>query len=237
MNYDYTLQEMENNILNYLGGPTVQVELTSSQIQFAISESARTLSRYIPTIRRVTLPVFPGMAEYNLIDVDNRQIQTVFQTVRVNQNTIFYNIIKLDPLLHPYNVDDFIEIIQLIQMREKFMNMDPNFDFDPVLQILHFFPPISIGEIYAIVTYQVTPNLNELTQYNYRWVERYATAIQKELLGRVRSKYSGVNTPIGQVQMDGQTLLSEQSAEKTQLLQELMARVTADVLKYAHFVG
>lgn len=237
MDQNYTLQEMENNILNYLGGPTLQVELTPSQIQFAISESARTLSRYIPTIRRVTVPVVPGMAEYNLVDVDNRQIQTVIQTVRVNQNTIFYNIIKLDPLLHPYNVDDFIEIIQLVQMREKFMNMDPNFSFDPTLQILHFYPPISIGELYTVITYSVTPNLEELTQYNYRWVERYATAIQKEILGRVRSKYSGVNTPLGQLQMDGPTLLSEQSTEKQALLQEVMARITADVLRYQHFVG
>lgn len=237
MDSNYTLQELQSNIINYLGGSTIQVELTTDQVNFAISEQARTLSRYIPTIRRQTISVTPGIAEWNIVDPDYRDIQTVLQVVRVNQNTIFYNVIKLDPLLHPYNVDDFIEIIQLVQMREKFMNMDPNFDFDPVNQIVHFFPPISIGELYAVITYSVTPTFPELTAFNYRWLMRYSVAIQKEILGRVRSKYSGVNTPIGQVSLDGQTLLSEQANEKQQLLTELNARITSDVLRYQHFVG
>lgn len=122
-------------------------------------------------------------------------------------------------------------------MRRKFLNTDPNFDFDPNLQILYFYPQITQNESYQIIDYQVAPYINELTQYNYRWLVEYALQISKEILGRIRSKYTGVNTPLGNIQLDGQQLLQEQQTEKDKLLEELKQRITQDILKYSKFVG
>ena len=234
---NYNIDDVKNYIKSYLGSETINVELNDTQLTFQISEQQQTISRYIPTIRRVTIELVPGMRSYNLRDVDNREIISVFQVVRLNENNVFYNQLKLDPLLHPYNVDDFISIMQLINMRRKFLNTDPNFDYDPNLQILYFYPPITNMEKYQIIDYQVTPEIHELTEYNYRWLKRYQLQISKEILGRIRSKYTGVNTPLGNIQLDGNTLLNEQQQEKDKLLEELKQRITADILKYSKFVG
>lgn len=122
-------------------------------------------------------------------------------------------------------------------MRRKFLNTDPNFDYDPNLQIIYFYPQITNLESYQVIDYQVMPNIQELTQYNYRWLVEYSLQISKEILGRIRSKYTGVNTPLGNIQLDGQSLLSEQQTEKDKLLEELKIRVTQDILKYSKFVG
>lgn len=53
------------------------------------------------------------------------------------------------------------------------------------------------------------------------WIKRYALALIKEMLGRVRSKYDSIPIPNADVSLDGDTLLSESSDEKENLVTEL----------------
>ena len=53
------------------------------------------------------------------------------------------------------------------------------------------------------------------------WIKRYALALIKEMLGRVRSKYGSIPIPNSDVSLDGDTLLSEASDEKENLVTEL----------------
>ncbi|MEM4065530.1 MAG: hypothetical protein QXV17_01535 [Candidatus Micrarchaeaceae archaeon] len=69
---NHTISDLTNNIISYLGGPIVNVELTQDQINYAISESVRILSRYYPTQRYMTLPVPLGTYQINLEDPDGR---------------------------------------------------------------------------------------------------------------------------------------------------------------------
>jgi hypothetical protein len=54
-----------------------------------------------------------------------------------------------------------------------------------------------------------------------QWIKKYTLAICKEILGRIRSKYSNVPIPDGEVNLDGDTLVSEGKEEKTALIEEL----------------
>jgi len=169
----HTTKDLMNNILSYLGSPVVNIEITETQLQFAIDEAKELLSRYYPTMRTMNIQTELGTSQYNLHDPEDRPIQTVIEVVRMNPNTIFYNTIKIDPLLHPYDIDNFIEITQLIDMRRKFLNMDTTFDYDVNTQTLTLYPVISQGERMISVLYTVSPHINEMTEFNYRWVERY----------------------------------------------------------------
>ena len=54
-----------------------------------------------------------------------------------------------------------------------------------------------------------------------QWIRKFTAAIAKELLGIIRSKYSAMPIPDGEVTLDGEGLKAEGREEKTQLLEEL----------------
>tara|TARA_R100001443_G_C3346178_1_gene175669 strand:- start:238 stop:1413 length:1176 start_codon:yes stop_codon:yes gene_type:complete len=68
---------------------------------------------------------------------------------------------------------------------------------------------------YKFVTY------NSINQPGRQWIRKYTYALAKELLGIIRSKYSSMPIPDGEVTLDGEALKTEGREEKTQLLEEL----------------
>ena len=68
---------------------------------------------------------------------------------------------------------------------------------------------------YKFITY------NEINAAGRQWVRRYCLALAKELLGIIRSKYSSMPLPNGEVTMDGDALKAEGREEQAQLVEEL----------------
>jgi len=68
---------------------------------------------------------------------------------------------------------------------------------------------------YKFITY------NSINQPGRQWIRKYTYALAKELLGIIRSKYSSMPIPDGEVTLDGESLKTEGREEKTQLLEEL----------------
>ena len=68
---------------------------------------------------------------------------------------------------------------------------------------------------YKFLTYE------EINSAGRQWIRKYTLALSKELLGIIRSKYSSMPLPNGEVTMDGEGLKSEGREEKEQLLTEL----------------
>jgi hypothetical protein len=68
---------------------------------------------------------------------------------------------------------------------------------------------------YKFITY------SSINQPGRQWIRKYTYALAKELLGIIRSKYSSMPIPDGEVTLDGEALKTEGREEKTQLLEEL----------------
>ena len=68
---------------------------------------------------------------------------------------------------------------------------------------------------YKSITY------NEINSSGRQWIRKMTLALSKELLGIIRSKYSSMPLPNGEVTMDGESLKAEGREEKTELLLEL----------------
>ena len=62
---------------------------------------------------------------------------------------------------------------------------------------------------------------SEINANGRQWIRKYTLALSKELLGIIRSKYSSMPLPNGEVTMDGEGLKSEGRDEKNALLEEL----------------
>lgn len=60
-----------------------------------------------------------------------------------------------------------------------------------------------------------------INQIGKQWIRRYTLAIVKEMLGYIRSKYSSMPIPDGEVTLNGSDLLSAASTEKEGLMTEL----------------
>ena len=68
---------------------------------------------------------------------------------------------------------------------------------------------------YTFITY------SDINAPGRQWIRKYTSALAKELLGIIRSKYSSMPVPDGEVTLDGEGLKTEGREEKTQLLEEL----------------
>ena len=68
---------------------------------------------------------------------------------------------------------------------------------------------------YKFITY------NSINQPGRQRIRKYTYAVAKELLGIIRSKYSSMPIPDGEVTLDGEALKTEGREEKQQLLEEL----------------
>ena len=68
---------------------------------------------------------------------------------------------------------------------------------------------------YKFITY------SSINQPGRQWIRKYTYALAKELLGIIRSKYSSMPIPDGEVTLDGEALKTEGREEKAQLLEEL----------------
>ncbi len=54
-----------------------------------------------------------------------------------------------------------------------------------------------------------------------QWIRKYTLALTKELLGAIREKYSTIPIPDSEISLDGASLRSEASEEKSQLIEQL----------------
>ena len=60
-----------------------------------------------------------------------------------------------------------------------------------------------------------------------RWIQKYALALAKEMLGAVRSKFSSIPIPNSEITLDGSDLRSEAATEKEVLIAELRENLEA----------
>ena len=68
---------------------------------------------------------------------------------------------------------------------------------------------------YKFITY------NSINAPGRQWIRKFTAALSKELLGIIRSKYSSMPIPDGEITLDGEGLKAEGREEKTQLLEEI----------------
>ena len=68
---------------------------------------------------------------------------------------------------------------------------------------------------YKFITY------TEINAPGRQWIRQYTLALSKELLGIIRSKYSSMPIPNGDVNLDGEALKSEGREEQSTLIEQL----------------
>lgn len=115
---------------------------------------------------------------------------------------------------------------QYMDMAGKMFGMYANFKFHNATKRLIMMEKPRDEEEVLLWVYNHKPDEVILQDvYATPWVQNWALAECKEMLGQIRSKFSQVPGPGGAVTLNGTDLLAQAAAEKQQLLAELAAYV------------
>ena len=227
-------QSVNDYILAQLGHPIVSVELTPFQIKTCIDEATSKLDYHAPQWAN-QFAVFDATAG-----------QAVYELPAFMLNNLTYVGYKKDILGLNYTPGSLAFDVTLAFFNtNRFFQGGGLADFFLTQQYLEIMRRVLSNEgswsvingkylqLYPNPTETPTPVILEFRaldsntiHHAYRnWIQRYALACAKGVLGRVRGKYRSLPGPGGGAQLDGGVLTSESSQEKKELMEELVTEI------------
>jgi hypothetical protein len=223
-------QTIKDYILGSLGEPTIKVELTPFQLKLAIDEAITKLDYHSPlwATQYAVFDASAGQNVYeiplfilnNLVDVQyKRNILAVMQSYGTMEMDFFLQYFSTFRIFNSFNIGDYYLLQMYLKQTKKVLSQYGSWDIisGKYLQI-HPTPVFEYEPV--ILEYRALDSDTVLPEYR-NWVQRYATAIAKGILGTIRGKYATLPGPGGGTQLDGATLREESKVEKEELMDEL----------------
>lgn len=219
------IQFIRDQILQKLGYPSINVELTPQQLTFQITKQLMEYSKEILYLDWTVVTIDPNNPtgdgySAQLYDQKNRRITQLKEVVVADDEFINFANIYKQYLLQRTGIEEIIKVMSYYDVQRKILRPEVEWTFqqrDSKVVVYRRFE----SQTRLLIFYFVIPLIEDIYQNDINWIINFATQECKEILGRVRSKIQSINTTVGQIQLDGQQLLSEQQQEKQQLLEEI----------------
>ena len=239
-------EQMGDYVMLMLGAPVVKVELDRQQLSLAVDEALRVFEEHAPAsyYQYFYFMTTAGQARYKL-PPDIGLIRQVFwrsgYTHCDNLSTALDGAIALphmnDGLTDYYGYfmgyttaapmygrsGEWVLMQQYNEMYKRLSSANGGWEWGPENEILLY--PNPLGNEWVCVHY--LQRMKEWPEV-VTWMQQYALAEAKEMLGRIRSKYATVPGPNGGLTLDGPQLISEAREDKPLLLQQLLDKWAAD---------
>jgi hypothetical protein len=213
------------------GEPVIVCELEDEfHIKPAIEQALDIYASYKPVERIGSFTVLAAKQNYVFTEAQcGRGIIEFFkpdllrQPISLEQFDVFKYHTHL-PNLDPG--DYFMERVWWEEVRRS-AGSDDDWDFiqDPVTGGgTLYLNPIPSASFQAGFIFVKTPTLNEVPATDDQWLRDYTLAICKEILGRIRGKFDGIDGQESALKMDAATLLSESKDDRERLEERLQKR-------------
>ena len=209
--------ELKKYIKSMLGESYVDVEITDEDINRIVKQTLDKVAPYYDGRRFIlgngeviNLSDHPGIKEIiNVYDTKNINIMTLQEYVFGGSGIMIYSA----------NLIDKLQTYTCYKMLyNEFNNLKGiNFRYIKPNLYLDGYKSESVL-IEAVVRPLALSDIEESSEY-YAWVKDYALALAKEIVGRTRTKFAVDGSPY---QLDGNTLLSEAQASKSELESKLI---------------
>ena len=157
------------------------------------------LGNVSPAISFILKPISYDLARANAIETSDKIRRSAFSFHLVD------NKVKIFP--RPTSRDSGNKLHFQYYVRDEVNDTSRNFSTGSVSD------PSNVP--YQFITY------SSINAPGRQWIRRYTLALSRELLGIVRSKYSSMPIPDGEVTLDGEALKAEAITEKEGLITEL----------------
>ena len=195
-----------------LGGTVLKLEC-EEQLPDIVEMAFQEIRNAITDIETITVPFSP------VIDLSEYHVAVVHYLMRATSNSM--GLTQLQDAMYLYinqgnwalqsNYAERVANAMLIHQNKSMLSTDLDFNYDKKNYKLY----IHVQQLHPrAITIAYSPEYNTVEDiYEPFWQEklrRLALALTKEILGRIRSKYTPSNSTY---QLDGNTLLSEAQAE------------------------
>ena len=220
-----TLAEYTEEIAFQLGGTVLDLEI-ANDLPRCVQRAFREVKRYVTTPAYITIP-WNSNNGGNTVNLKDKNIYSVINVMRPDSyNSLSVNSLDVFGLAQSYsavtNLDAYMNrMLRLQQMNT--ISTDLDFVWDAhrkELSIMMNPPYTNQVTIVYIPDYQSVEEITEVY-----WVDiilKLATAYAKQVLGRIRSKYT-LNS--SQYSLDGETLLNEAKEEIAEITTFLKTNV------------
>jgi hypothetical protein len=229
--YEKTIRDF---VLARLGHPVVRVELTDFQVKTAIDEAVTNLDYHAPmwATQMATFQtqagqnryILPMHIAYNLSYVVYKKtllsIQNMAGTLEFD---FFIKYFQDNFLFSDFAVSDFYLMQSHLEMIRKVLGQEGGWD---VINgnVLQLYPTPVLDTQDVILVYRALDS-GTMHPYYKNWIQRYALAVSKGILGEIRGKYKTLPSPGGGAQLNGQDLMQQSEKEKEKLKEELLIEI------------
>lgn len=235
-NVELTLfdQTIRDYILARLGHPIVRVELSEFQIKTCIDEAVTKLDYHAPTwalqyavfnaSAGVSLYELPSFIMNNLSYVVYQKDLLAFQFSKGSlEFDFFLGFWQNNRFFQNMNVGDYLLVQQYMEMIRKVLSRDGGFDVING-KYLQLYPEPPTTPCPVIVEYRALDSNTILPSFR-NWIQKYALACAKGVLGEIRGKYQSIPGPGKGAALNGKDLSQASAKEKEDLMKELLMEI------------
>jgi len=221
-------------ILARLGHPVIRVELTPFQIKTAIDESITALDYHAPfwTLQCASFECSAGVNAYTLplhiaYNLEYCAYKKSLLSIQNQAGTLefdfFIKYFQDNFLFSNFQVSDFYLMQQNLEMIRKILSQEGSWDLVNG-NVLQLYPTPVNNSQKVILIYR---GLDTFTMHPYykNWIQRYALAVAKGILGEIRGKYRSLPSPGGGASLNGADLIQQSTQEKEKLKEELLSEI------------
>lgn len=218
-----------------LGAGVVRVELTDFAIYTAIDEALTKLDYHCPawTTQFMTFTTQPGINMYKLPQfvlnnlqyvVYKKNLLSIAQQGGSLEFDFFIKYFQDNFLFSDFGVGEYLLLQMSLEQMRKVLGREGAF------QVINneyiYISPTPYGDDgeEVIVEFRCL-DTNTIHPYYLNWIQRYALAISKGILGEIRGKYKRLPGPDGGSEMNGPELYQASVAEKAGLEEQLMLEI------------
>jgi len=225
-----TLAEYTDEIIFSLGGTVLDLEI-EKDIPRCVNKAFREVKQYVTTPAYMTIPFGAGKQGIGCtVDLSDKNVYSVINVMRPDTyNSLSMSTLDVFGLNATYNAVTNAEAYgnrMLLLQQLNTISTDLDFVWDThrkQLSVTMNPPFVNAITIQYIPDYKDVEEITEIF-----WVDiilKLATAYAKQVLGRIRSKYT-LNS--AQYNLDGETLLSEANTEIQEI--QTFLRTNVDLL-------
>lgn len=227
-------QTVKDYILGMLGHPSIRVELTPFQLKICIDEAISNLDYHAPMFatQMAAFQTTPGENLYKLpTHIANNFQYAIYKksllTIQNQAGTLefdyFIKYFQDNFLFSNFEVNEYYLLQQHMEMVRKVLGQEGSFDLinGNLLQI----QPTPVANNQDVILVYRGLDSNTIHPFYRNWIQRFALAVAKGILGQVRGKYATLPSPGGGAQLNGEQLLAQSQQEKEALKNELLDEI------------
>ena len=227
-------ETVKDYVLARLGYPVIRVELTPFQLKTCMDEATTKLSYHAPMWAN-QICCFNAEANRNLYELPTYIINNIDYVVykksllsmSFQSGTLefdfFIKYFQDNFLFADFAVSDFNIMQQYLEMTRKILGQDGSWDIINN-QYLQLYPMPVVTPSPVIVQYRALDSATIHPAYK-NWIQQYALACAKGVLGEIRGKYKALPSPGGGAMLNGAELIQQSIAEKKELYDQLLREI------------